>query len=237
MTAPILITGIGKRLGLAMAEYFLEKNIPVIGTYRTVYPVMDALREQGADLYHCDFYDQQSVESFIQAVRQRYSHLRALIHNASDWLSESGSIAPQDIMNKMMQVHVNVPYQLNKAFQSLLVEGAETQMTDIIHFTDYVADKGSKKHIAYAASKAALANMTLSFAAAFAPEVKVNNIAPALILFNEGDSDAYKAKTLNKALIQHEGGLPEVLQAVQYLLDSQYITGRTLHLDGGRHLV
>lgn len=237
MSAPILITGIGKRLGLAMAEHFLSRKIPVIGTYRTVYPVLDNLREQGADLYQCDFYDQGSVDQFIQTVQERYPQLRALIHNASDWLSESGSDAPQDIMQKMMQVHVNVPYQMNRAFQSLLVQGAAQQMTDIIHFTDYVADKGSRKHIAYAASKAALANMTLSFAAGFAPHTKVNSIAPALILFNQGDSAEYQAKALKKALIQHEGGLSEVLETVQYLLDSQYVTGRTLHLDGGRHLV
>lgn len=236
MSAPILITGIGKRLGLAMAEYFLSRQIPVVGTYRTSYPVLDHLREQGADLYHCDFYEQRSVDQFIETVQQCYPRLRALIHNASDWLSESGSVSPMEIMQKMMQVHVNVPYQMNRSFQPLLAAGGGQQMTDIIHFTDYVADKGSKKHIAYAASKAALANMSLSFAAAYAPAIKVNNIAPALILFNEGDSAEYQAKTLKKALIPHEGGIPEVLEAVQYLLDSQYVTGRTLHLDGGRHL-
>ena len=50
--------------------------------------------------------------------------------------------------------------------------------SDIIHFTDYVVERGSDKHIAYAASKAALDNMTRSFARKLAPEVKVNSIAP-----------------------------------------------------------
>jgi dihydromonapterin reductase/dihydrofolate reductase len=159
------------------------------------------------------------------------------VHNASDWLSESTAASKSEIMQKMLQVHVNIPYQLNFAFEPLLRQGASEQMTDIIHFTDYVADKGSKKHIAYAASKAALANMTLSFAGAFGPEIKVNSIAPALILFNDGDSEDYKEKALKKSLIQHEGGLLEVIEAVQYLFNSQYVTGRTLHLDGGRQLV
>ena len=52
--------------------------------------------------------------------------------------------------------------------------------SDIIHITDYVVERGSDKHIAYAASKAALDNMTRSFARKLAPEIKVNAIAPSL---------------------------------------------------------
>ncbi|MBP7664250.1 MAG: SDR family oxidoreductase, partial [Shewanella sp.] len=108
--------------------------------------------------------------------------------------------------------------------------------SDVIHITDYVAEKGSQKHIAYAASKAALHNMTLSFAAKFAPEVKVNSIAPAMILFNAGDDAAYQQKTLAKALLPKEAGNEEIIDLVEYLLNSHYVTGRCHNVDGGRHL-
>ncbi len=233
--SPILITGVGKRLGLALAQHFLIQDIPVIGTYRTDYPVLAELKLSGAELYQCDFYDQKSVDAFIQSVKAKHATLRAIIHNASDWIPESHERLPAEIMAKMMQVHVSAPYQINLAMQGLLQSSPE-DLKDIIHFTDFVADKGSKKHIAYAASKAALANMTLSFAASLAPDIKVNAIAPALVLFNEKDSDEYKTKAVKKALIEKEGGLQEVISAVDYLLSSTYVTGRTLHLDGGRHL-
>ena len=112
----------------------------------------------------------------------------------------------------------------------LLKAGAPS---DIVHLGDYVSGRGSKKHIAYAASKAAQDNLTLSFAALLAPDVKVNSIAPALVLFNEDDDAAYREKTL----MQREGGLDEMQHQVDYLLDSQYVTGRIVHMDGGRHLV
>ena len=131
--------------------------------------------------------------------------------------------------------HVQAPYQLNLALAPLLQANADGG--DIIHFTDYVADKGSQKHIAYAASKAALANLTLSFSAKLAPTVKVNSIAPALLMFNQGDDEAYKKKALSKSLLGLAPGEQEAVATVNYLLQSQYITGRTLHLDGGRHLV
>nr|WP_272946012.1 SDR family oxidoreductase [Vibrio mexicanus] len=99
-----------------------------------------------------------------------------------------------------------------------------------------MAEKGSKKHAAYAASKSALNNLTLSFSAMFAPKIKVNTISPALLKFNEHDDDSYKQKALAKALIPHEAGFEEVIDAVHFIMTSEYMTGRNIHLDGGRHL-
>ncbi len=57
------------------------------------------------------------------------------------------------------------------------------------------------------------------------------------MLFNEDDDAAYREKTLRKSLMQREGGLDEMQHQVDYLLNSQYVTGRIIHMDGGRHLV
>jgi dihydromonapterin reductase/dihydrofolate reductase len=69
-----------------------------------------------------------------------------------------------------------------------------------------------------------------------APKVKVNSIAPALVMFNENDSAAYREKALKKSLLEICPGAQEAVKAVNYLFSSDYITGQTLHLDGGRHL-
>jgi dihydromonapterin reductase/dihydrofolate reductase len=232
---PILITGAGKRIGLHLARTFLGRGIPVIGTFRTDRDSLVSLREQGADLYYCDFQDDPQIGIFTRTISSRYTRLRAIIHNASDWLPDDNSLTPSETMNRMMQVHVTAPYQINLGLAQLL-QAVPNRTSDIIHIGDYVSGKGSTKHIAYAASKAAQDNLTLSFAARLAPAVKVNSIAPALILFNEDDGADYRAKALKKSLVQREGGLEEFQKTVDYLLDSQYVTGRVLHLDGGRHL-
>jgi dihydromonapterin reductase/dihydrofolate reductase len=64
----------------------------------------------------------------------------------------------------------------------------------------------------------------------------VNSIAPALVLFNEHDDEDYRLRALEKNLIPHEAGLDEFQRTVDFLLESNYVTGRILHLDGGRHL-
>lgn len=244
MRAPILITGISKRLGFALAKHLLANDWPVIGTYRSPNASHQALSKLGATLYRCDFYQQSQIDELTAQVRQQHPRLRALVHNASDWQAESLDNTGTDafdeaLFTRMMQVHAAVPYQLNLAFRDLLThdlpESAVAER-DIIHVSDYVAQTGSAKHLAYAASKAALENLNLSFAKLLAPQIKVNCIAPALMLFNEHDSDSYKQKALGKALLPKEGGSDEFNDTVMSILNSSYVTGRVYHLDGGRHL-
>ncbi|GAC30548.1 dihydromonapterin reductase [Brumicola pallidula] len=234
MTSPILITGGTQRLGLAIAKDLLAQHYKVIVTYRTKKPSVDELTALGAILIQADFSTQDGLSKLISDIKSHTKSLRALIHNASDWDQEADTEDYNTLFQKMMQVHANAPYQLNLAFQDML--SANDIVSDIIHMTDYVQVKGSKKHIAYAASKAALHNLTLSFSALLAPKVKVNSIAPALLMFNDDDSAAYREKALKKSLLEICPGAQEAVKAVNYLLSSDYTTGQTLHLDGGRHL-
>ncbi len=231
---PILITGVGQRVGLHLARTYIGRGQPVIGTYRTKRESIDELASLGVELHRCDFYEADQVQAFVDNVAEKHERLRAIIHNASDWLPDNADHPPEEILRRMMAVHVTAPYQINLGLAAQLKAGAPS---DIVHLGDYVSGRGSKKHIAYAASKAAQDNLTLSFSALLAPDVKVNSIAPALVLFNEHDDAGYREKTLRKSLMQREGGLDEMQHQVDYLLDSQYVTGRIIHMDGGRHLV
>jgi dihydromonapterin reductase/dihydrofolate reductase len=232
---PILITGVGRRVGLHLAHSFLDRGIPVIGTYRTQRPSLEALAQKGAELYSCDFDDVAQISALTTSIMRNHGSLRAIIHNASDWLAEHKDLASSEVMQRMFQVHVNAPYMINLALESLL-EACNENHADIIHVGDYVSSRGSKKHIAYAASKAAQDNLTQSFAAKLAPRVKVNSLAPALVIFNPDDDPDYRHTALGKNLMQREAGLDEFQHAVDYLLQSRYVTGRVLPIDGGRHL-
>ncbi|WP_417537080.1 dihydromonapterin reductase [Marinomonas sp.] len=235
---PIIITGGAQRLGLACAKALLVQGYQVIITYRRMRDEITQLEAQGIACIQADFSTGVGVDAFISQIQNDYPALGGIVHNASEWDSEEEGEDTSLLMEKMWQVHVFAPYRINLAFEALLCAGAEHDgQADIIHMTDYVAEKGSDKHIAYAASKAGLANLTHSFAKRFAPRIKVNAIAPSLLIFNQHDDDEYRNKALNKSLLRKEPGEQEAVLAVQYILDSHYMTGRTLSLDGGRHLV
>ncbi|WP_018694462.1 dihydromonapterin reductase [Algicola sagamiensis] len=232
--APILITGAAKRIGLFCAKK-LHQQYPVIITYRTETPAIDTLRSAGIICLHADFSSQSGIQNFITQLKETTTSLRAVIHNASSWLSEDTVEDPAALMQSMLQVHVHAPYQINLACADMLIAEQPAQC-DIIHITDYMTEAGSPSHIAYAASKAALENMAMSFAKKMAPQVKVNAIAPSLILFDEHASTAYQEKTLKKSVFGLEPGEVEIEQAIQFILKSKYMTGRVLRLEGGRHL-
>lgn len=232
-TAPILITGASQRIGLHCAERLLDEGQSVIVSYRSPREGLDRLRERGAMTVHADFSGVDGILAFIATLKQHASVLRAIVHNASDWHTDTpGEEAA--VFQQMFDVHMLAPYLINTHCAELLGHGGPA---DIIHISDDVTRVGSKKHIAYAASKAGLDNLTLSFAARLAPAIKVNGIAPALIQFNEGDDEEYRRKALAKSALGIEPGAEVIYQSLRYLLDNPYVTGTTLSVNGGRHLI
>lgn len=248
--APILITGGSQRLGLAIAQFLNSEEFEpryadtmhqetgskaacpaVIITYRQKKPAVDVLISQGVVAIKADFATDEGIASFINTLKKHTSILGGIIHNASDWDKETPNADLAQLFTNMMQVHASAPYQINIACKDMLINGG-----DIIHMTDYVQDKGSSKHIAYAASKAALHNLTLSFASLLAPKVKVNSIAPSLLIFNDDDSQAYKQKALSKSVLGICPGAQEAVNAVNFIFKSTFLTGQVIHLNGGRNI-
>ncbi|MDP3846495.1 MAG: dihydromonapterin reductase [Pseudomonas sp.] len=231
-SAPILITGASQRVGLHCALRLLDDGYPVIVSYRSEREGLALLRQRGALTLPADFASEAGILDFIERLHSHTDCLRAIVHNASDWLAET----PGDeaaVFQQLFSVHMLAPYLINLHCQALLQRSSPA---DIVHISDDVTRTGSAKHTAYSASKAGLDNLTRSFAARFAPQIKVNGIAPALLLFHPDDPADYRSNALNKSALGIEPG-PEVLyQSLRYLLDSPYVTGTTLTVNGGRHL-
>ncbi len=235
MSSPILITGAGQRIGLDLTRNLLSQGHKLIISYRTRHQSIDELEQLGVTCLKADFTTDESINIFIEQIKKQTNSLRAIIHNASSWDCEKNHPDPATLFDNMMRIHSKVPYLINLACHPLLQLNS-SGIADIIHLTDYVVEKGSPKHIAYAASKAALDNMTKSFSRLMAPKIKVNAIAPSLIIFNKNDNEAYKSKTLEKSIMGIEPGSKEIINTLDMLLGSSYITGRTIQVDGGRHL-
>lgn len=230
--APILITGASQRIGLHCAERLLDDGHTLIVTYRTEREGIANLRQRGALALPADFSNETGILAFIELLHSHTDSLRAIVHNASDWLDETpGQEAAA--FQQLFNVHMLAPYLINLHCEPLL---RRSTPADIVHISDDVTRKGSAKRPAYCASKAGLDSLTLSLAARFAPQIKVNGIAPALIMFNPHDDADYRSKTLNKSALGIEPGPQVIYQSLRYLLDNPYVTGTTLTVNGGRQL-
>lgn len=233
--APILITGGAQRLGRHCAERLSDDGHPVIISYRREWSGLDALRERGIITLPADFSNEHGIGEFISRLKDTTSSLRAIVHNASDWLPDASGEQASANFEQLFRVHMLAPYLINLEAHELL-EACGEPLRDIVHMTDYVATRGSHKHIAYAASKAGLENLTLSFAARYAPSIQVNGIAPAMIMLGEDDDQSYAEKARAKSALGTIPGPGVIYESLRYLLDNRYVTGVTLPVDGGRHL-
>lgn len=233
--SPILITGGAQRLGRHCAERLVQDGQPVIISYRRERPELEAMRERGIVTLQADFSSEDGILDFLERLKSETGSLRAIVHNASDWAPDSDGEDAGAAFERLFRIHMLAPYLINLHAKPLLDACSEPQR-DIVHMTDYVVQKGSRKHAAYAATKAGLDNLTLSFAARYAPEIQVNAIAPALIMLNQGDDEDYAAKARAKSAMEMVPGPGVIYQSLRYLLDNRYVTGTTLAVDGGRHL-
>lgn len=224
MNDPILVTGASRRVGLQLALSLAEAGHDVLAVSRT--PARSGhprIRHLAADLQR-----KADRDRLIEQVNQEIGGLRGIIHNASLWLEDD-----LDNLDAMFRLHVEAPFHLNRALYPAL---RRVERADIIHVCDDTASRGSQHHIAYAATKTALLNMTLSFAERYAPWVRVNAVSPGLLILKEDSTPEYREQTLKKALLEFEPGAAPLIEAVLYLLGSSYSTGSNIVVNGGRHL-
>lgn len=225
MNSPILVTGASQRVGLALALRLAQAGHTVVSASRSKSP---EAAHPNIIQFQADLCDEQDRLALIQFLQDNFDGLRAIIHNASLWLDDSLAN-----LNTMFKLHVEAPYHLNLALGEHLLK---LEKSDIIHICDETSSRGSKSHIGYAATKAALQNMVLSFAEKYAPRVRVNAILPGLLILKENSDEEYRQQTLKKALLEFEPGAQPLIDAVLFLLESQYSTGSSVVINGGRHL-
>lgn len=224
----ILITGAGQRIGLYLANKFMaETNYPVVFTYRTPRSEVDELMSLGAKGYQVDFCDQSALADFLVNLKDDVSSMRALIHNASLWIPETK--VTSSTYQQMFDVHMKAPYDITNACIPLLQNCVE-EMKDIIALTDWKAQRGHENYISYLSTKAGLESLMQSFARKLAPDIKANSVSPALVMFNEGDTDDYKKSRLEEMANPREIGPQAIWDAVQFLMKSAHASHTKIEL-------
>ena len=107
----------------------------------------------------------------------------------------------------------------------------------IVNVTDVAAQKSWSAFPAYTVSKAALESLTRVLARALAPTIRVNAIAPGLVLHSDVVTSEQWDALVARLPMRRAARLDEVTAALEYLLQNEYVTGQTLVVDGGYSLI
>jgi dihydromonapterin reductase/dihydrofolate reductase len=232
----VLITGAGQRVGLHLVRQFLANTgYPVVITYRTHRDEIDQLEKLGVQCDCVDFNDSHSLDAWLNNLPTRIKSIRAIIHNASIWVKDEDIDQNPNLAKQLWQVHVLAPLKINQALRPLCLASTSNHK-DIIYMTDAFCQKPKGQYVTYLGSKSAMQQQAKSLAIQYAPDIKVNDIAPGLLMFHFHDSDAYRQQRLASQLLPIEPGPEVIWQAVQYFMNSPYSTGVSLPVDGGVRL-
>ena len=107
----------------------------------------------------------------------------------------------------------------------------------IINLVDVAGEVVWPGYLAYSVSKAALIAINKGMAKAYAPAIQVNAVAPGPVLFPEHYSAEQKKAAVERTLLKRQGSPQDVVNAIVFLIENDYITGEVIHVDGGRHVI
>ncbi|HEX7369870.1 MAG TPA: pteridine reductase [Rhodanobacteraceae bacterium] len=241
-TRPVaLVTGAGRRVGAVIARTLHAAGYDLVLHYRRSREELDALvhalESQRADstlVLQADLADAERLAGLIEATVARFGRLDALVNNASLFgPTPMGAISAAEC-DAFFAVHARAPLLLAQAAAPHL----QTTHGSIVNITDIYAERPLRGHAAYCMSKAALRMATAALAQDLGPDVRVNAVAPGNILPPEQGIDAAAAQAMLDATALHRQGTPaDIAGAVLWLIrDAAFVTGETVHVDGGRIL-
>jgi pteridine reductase len=157
--------------------------------------------------------------------------LEIVVNNASVF-EESGLEATSlEELDKNLSIHLRSPFVIVREFANKIGKG------QVINILDTRITKNKTKYFGYLISKKALADFTRLAASSLGPGIRVNGIAPGLILPPEGKSDEYLKQLAAKIPAQRKGEIKDITAALQFLVENDYITGQIIFEDGGEHLI
>lgn len=231
-----LVTGAGRRLGRAVALALARAGANVALHYRNSAEEAEAtaaeanLRGARTWLFEADLSTPAAAAELVERAAAETGGLDILVNSASMFDECSFAESTSEAVLENVNLNALAPMYAARAFAAQRRPGVIVNMTDAM-VADYY-----RKHVPYHLSKRMLHTLTSIMAVEFAPQVRVNAVAPGLVLPPEGRGTDYLESLRHTNPLNRHGSEDGVADAVLYLLRAGFVTGQTLYVDGGRHL-
>ncbi|MGI5923753.1 MAG: SDR family oxidoreductase [Lentisphaeria bacterium] len=237
MPTTVLITGAALRIGRAIAKAFAAQGDRVVIHYRhSAAAARELLAEIGGEvrghrLIQADLADLDAAAQLIPDLLAQGLRLDGLVNNASHYSRRLLRDCDQQAMADAFAINFFAPFALMRAFARHCQRGYIINLLDQrVNAVDYQAG-------AYALAKKALRDATEAAALEWAPTIRVNAVAPGLVLPPPGISPERMAALIQNIPSQERSTEEEVAEACLYLAQARAVTGQILYIDGGLHLI
>ena len=233
-----LVTGGAHRVGRALSNALANEGMRVAVHYNSASAEADALVAELAvkgiesRAYRGDLTQADTPASLVAEVTRDFGGLDVLVNSAAVMRRTPVDQITVAEWDSIFALNLRAPFFMSQAAHPWLrkVNGC------IVNLSDLAAYETWPEYIPHGISKAGIVQMTRGMARVFAPEVRVNAIAPGAVLLPDDWSDETRAHFAKTTPLQRIGAPDDVAGAMLYLLKSDYVTGDTLLVDGGRHV-
>ncbi len=240
----VLVTGAARRLGREIALALAAGGWQVAVHYRgsaddAARTVADCagLAPDGArfDAFQADLQDEAAVRALLPRVIERFGAVDAVVNNASMFEHDSFASFGYESLAAHLRANAGAPILLAQALHAHLQSRAGTGA--VVNLLDQKLWNQNPDFVSYTLSKAALEAATTMLALALAPRLRVVGVAPGLTITSHLMPEA-KFRELHKLSPLGRSSTPQdVVATVKFALENQSITGTTLLVDGGQHLM
>lgn len=237
----VLVTGAARRLGREIALALAAGGWRVAVHFRgsradAIQTVADcAAMVPGAACFQCDLSDEAAVRALLPAVAAQMGSVDAVVNSASTFEHDSAESFGFAALDKHLHANTAAPILLAQALHTHLAARSATGA--VVNLLDQKLWNQNPDFFSYTLSKAALEAANTMLALALAPRVRVVGVAPGLTLTSHMLSDE-KFQALHKLSPLGRSSTPaDVASAVKFALENGSITGTTLLVDGGQHLM
>ena len=237
-----LITG-GKRIGAAVARALAAAGMDVALSYHSSREDAEATAAAVAaagrrtHVARADLGDPAECRALVDGAAAALGRLDVLVNMASVYVSVPFDRTDEHVWHRSMDVDLRAAFLCARA---AVPHMRKTGGGRIINFSDWTARSGRPRYtgyLPYYVAKAAVVALTEALALELASDqILVNAIAPGPIVAPEGSSDEEFAAVERVTPLGRWGGEAEIGKAVLALVDSDFVTGETIRVDGGRHL-
>jgi NAD(P)-dependent dehydrogenase (short-subunit alcohol dehydrogenase family) len=229
-----LITGSAKRIGREIALELARKGARIAVHYRSGEEDAREVAGGAGAVFQAELTDTAAVDRMFQGIESVFRRLDILVNSASIFNAASADDATPEHWDAQMNTNAKAPFFIAQHAARLMRRNGSGK---IINIADVAGEVIWPGYLPYSVSKAALIAVNRGLAKAYAPEIQVNAIAPGPVLFPDYYTDEQKRNAVERTLLRREGSPADIVRAVVFLIENDYITGEMIHVDGGRHLL
>jgi len=239
-TKVALITGAARRIGKQTATTLHAHgyNVVIHCNHSTtaaeeLVDSLNQIRQGSAKYVRADLTNMTDVKSMAESAVSCFGRLDVLVNNASSFYPTDIDQATEQQWDDLFATNLKAPFFLSKALKSQL----EANNGCIINMVDIHADRPLLEYPIYCMAKAGLVMQTKSLSRELAPKIRVNGVAPGVILWHENElSESDKESVVNEISLKRLGSPKDIADAILFLCHADYVTGQILAVDGGRSI-